>query len=208
MNRFLNKGSNLNIPNILTAFRLLVIPAIMVMLTYKTPLINFFTGLLFLIATLTDIVDGYVARKYDLVTNLGKLLDPLADKLLVLTALIMLIPLGRVPAWIVVLIVLRETGITSLRAVAANEGIVIAASALGKHKNLFQVIATIGLIMHHTYPVAKIKNVPISLNFHASGMLVMWIALFLTLWSGIDYFVKFYQESSRDKKSQRRPGSP
>ncbi len=185
----------------LTAFRLLIIPVIMVMLTYETPFINFVTALLFLIATLTDIVDGYIARKYDLVTNLGKLLDPLADKLLVLTALIMLIPLGRVPAWIVALIVLRETGVTSLRAVAANEGIVIAASSLGKHKNLFQVIATIGLIMHHTYPLTKVNNVPISLNFHASGLLVMWIALFLTLWSGIDYFVKFYRESSRGKKS-------
>lgn len=201
MNRLFNKGSNLNIPNMLTAFRLLIIPVIMVMLTYETPFINFVTALLFLIATLTDIVDGYIARKYDLVTNLGKLLDPLADKLLVLTALIMLIPLGRVPAWIVALIVLRETGVTSLRAVAANEGIVIAASSLGKHKNLFQVIATIGLIMHHTYPLTKVNNVPISLNFHASGLLVMWIALFLTLWSGIDYFVKFYRESSRGKKS-------
>ena len=192
----MQSGSNLNVPNVLTAFRLLVIPIIMIMLTYETPLINFITAVLFLIATLTDIVDGYIARKYNLVTNLGKILDPLADKLLVLTALIMLIPIDRVPAWMVVLIVLRETGITSLRAVAASEGIVISASSLGKHKNLFQVIATISLIVHHSYPIIKVQGVTITLDFHTSGLLVMLIAIFLTLWSGLDYFIKFYREGS------------
>ena len=173
----MQKGSNFNIPNVLTTFRLLVIPVIMVMLIYTDPFINFITALLFLIATLTDIVDGYIARKYNLVTNLGKILDPLADKLLVLMALIMLIPLDRVPAWMVAVIVLRETGVTSLRAMAANEGIVIAASPLGKYKNLFQVIATIGLILHHTYPIIKVRNVMLSFNFHKSGILLMWVAI-------------------------------
>lgn len=183
-------------PNVLTTFRLLVIPIIMILLIYTDPFINFVTALLFLVATLTDIVDGYIARKYNLVTNLGKILDPLADKLLVLIALIMLIPIDRVPAWMVALIVLRETGVTSLRAMAASEGIVIAASPLGKYKNLFQVIATISLIMHHTYPVISVHNVMLTLNFHKSGILIMWVALVLTLWSGFDYFYKFYTKSS------------
>lgn len=200
MSKMMQSGSNFNVPNVLTTFRLLVIPIIMVMLIYTDPFINFITALLFLIATLTDIVDGYVARKYNLVTNLGKILDPLADKLLVLMALIMLIPLDRVPAWMVALIVLRETGVTSLRAMAANEGIVIAASPLGKYKNLFQVIATIGLILHHTYPLIKVHNVMLSFNFYKSGILLMWIALALTLWSGVDYFIKFYTESESPEK--------
>jgi len=195
----LNKGmkskSNLNLPNLLTMFRFVIIPAMMVMLTYRDVLINFFAAFLFLTASLTDIMDGYIARKYNIVTNMGKILDPLADKLMVLIALVMLIPLGRAPAWIVALIVLRETAVTSLRAVAATEGIVISASALGKYKNMFQVIATLFLIMYHNFPLIKIGGFPISLDFHTSGILVLWVALILTLWSGLDYFVKFFHKS-------------
>jgi CDP-diacylglycerol--glycerol-3-phosphate 3-phosphatidyltransferase len=176
-------------------FRFAIIPAMMVMLTSRDVLINFFAAFLFLLASLTDIMDGYIARKYNIVTNLGKILDPLADKLIVLIALVMLIPLGRAPAWIVALIVLRETAVTSLRAVAATEGVVIAASPLGKYKNLFQVIATLFLIMYHNFPLIKIGGVPISLDFHTSGILVLWVALILTLWSGLDYFVKFFHVS-------------
>jgi CDP-diacylglycerol--glycerol-3-phosphate 3-phosphatidyltransferase len=187
--------SNLNLPNLLTMFRFAIIPAMMVMLTSRDVLINFFAAFLFLLASLTDIMDGYIARKYNIVTNLGKILDPLADKLIVLIALVMLIPLGRAPAWIVALIVLRETAVTSLRAVAATEGVVIAASPLGKYKNLFQVIATLFLIMYHNFPLIKIGGVPISLDFHTSGILVLWVALILTLWSGLDYFVKFFHVS-------------
>ena len=186
---------NFNVPNTLTMFRIFIIPIIMVMLTHEGFWINLFTGILFLIASLTDIVDGYIARKYNLITNLGKILDPLADKLLVLTALIMLIPLDRVPAWMVAVIVLRETGVTSLRAVAAADGTVIAASFLGKYKNMFQVIATLFLIVHHNYQVITINDFPISFNFHAAGILVMWIALIFTVWSGVDYFFKLYGES-------------
>jgi len=189
------KPKNFNVPNTLTMFRIFIIPVIMVMLIHEGFWINLFTGILFLIASLTDIVDGYIARKYNLITNLGKILDPLADKLLVLTALIMLIPLGRVPAWMVAVIVLRETGVTSLRAVAAADGTVIAASFLGKYKNMFQVIATLFLIVHHTYQVITINDFTISFDFHDAGILVMWIALVFTVWSGIDYFFKLYRLS-------------
>ena len=167
----------------------------MILLLYTGRIINLVTGIIFLAVSLTDIVDGYLARKYDIVTDLGKILDPLADKLMVLAALIMLIPSGRLHAWIVVLIVIRETGITSLRAVAASQGIVISASPLGKYKNMFQVIATLFLIIHYNYDILTVGGLQLSIDFHRSGMLLMWVALVFTLWSGIDYFVKFFRQS-------------
>jgi CDP-diacylglycerol--glycerol-3-phosphate 3-phosphatidyltransferase len=192
----LHRGSNLNLPNILSTFRFLVIPVLVFMADSNKPLINSIAALLFLVASLTDIVDGYIARKYNIVTNMGKILDPLADKLLVLVILIMLIPVGRVPAWMVALIVFRETAVTSLRAVAASDGVVIAASPLGKFKNMFQVIATLFLIMHHRFVVPITSGSSFVFDFHRSGILLMWIALVLTLWSGIDYFVRFYRSST------------
>lgn len=196
MNRILNRGSNLNLPNILTMFRFLVIPILVVMVSSDRVVVNLIAAVLFLVASLTDIVDGYVARKYNIVTNMGKILDPLADKLMVLIVLIMLIPLGRVPAWVVALIVFRETAVTSLRAVAAADGIVISASPLGKFKNMFQVIFTLFLIMYHEFLIPITSTFSFILDFYTSGMILMWIALFLTLWSGADYFVKFYIKST------------
>jgi len=196
LNRILNRGSNLNLPNILTMFRFLVIPILVVMVSSDRVVVNLIAAVLFLVASLTDIVDGYVARKYNIVTNMGKILDPLADKLMVLIVLIMLIPLGRVPAWVVALIVFRETAVTSLRAVAAADGIVISASPLGKFKNMFQVIFTLFLIMYHEFLIPITSTFSFILDFYTSGMILMWIALFLTLWSGADYFVKFYIKST------------
>jgi CDP-diacylglycerol--glycerol-3-phosphate 3-phosphatidyltransferase len=177
-------------------FRFLVIPILVVMVSSDRVVVNLIAAVLFLVASLTDIVDGYVARKYNIVTNMGKILDPLADKLMVLIVLIMLIPLGRVPAWVVALIVFRETAVTSLRAVAAADGIVISASPLGKFKNMFQVIFTLFLIMYHEFLIPITSTFSFILDFYTSGMILMWIALFLTLWSGADYFVKFYIKST------------
>lgn len=196
----LNRGSNLNLPNVLTTFRFLVIPIVVVLMRSHDVLLNIVAGVLFLVASLTDIVDGYIARKYNIVTNMGKILDPLADKIMVLIVLIMLIPLARVPAWVVALIVLRETAVTSLRAIAAADGIVIAASPLGKFKNMFQVIFTLFLIVYHQFVIPITDRISFLLDFRTSGMLLMWIGLFLTLWSGVDYFVRFYISSSKPKK--------
>jgi CDP-diacylglycerol---glycerol-3-phosphate 3-phosphatidyltransferase len=195
LNRMLNRGSNLNLPNVLTTFRFLVIPVVVVLMKSQSVVINLVAAVLFLVASLTDIVDGYIARKYNIVTNMGKILDPLADKLMVLIVLIMLIPMGRVPDWVVALIVLRETAVTSLRAVAAADGVVISASPLGKFKNMFQVIFTLFLIMYHEFVIPITSHFSFILDFRTSGMLLMWIALFLTLWSGVDYFVRFYISS-------------
>jgi CDP-diacylglycerol--glycerol-3-phosphate 3-phosphatidyltransferase len=179
-----------NLPNLLSVFRILTVPLIVVCLFWPSPLASFFAALIFGIASITDLLDGYIARYQKSETAIGKLLDPLADKLLINSALIMLIPLGRVPAWMVVLIVAREVAVTGLRGIASIEGLVIAASSWGKAKTIFQTFALIGLLLHYEY---------FRIDFHLLGMILMWIALAITLWSGFDYFYKFYQ--AQDDKS-------
>jgi CDP-diacylglycerol--glycerol-3-phosphate 3-phosphatidyltransferase len=179
-----------NLPNLLSVFRILTVPLIVVCLFWPSPLASFFAALIFGIASITDLLDGYIARYQKSETAIGKLLDPLADKLLINSALIMLIPLGRVPAWMVVLIVAREVAVTGLRGIASIEGLVIAASSWGKAKTIFQTFALIGLLLHYEY---------FRIDFHLLGMILMWIALAITLWSGFDYFYKFYQ--ANDGKS-------
>jgi CDP-diacylglycerol--glycerol-3-phosphate 3-phosphatidyltransferase len=141
---------------------------------------------LFVAATLTDLFDGYIARRYHMVTSLGKLLDPLADKLLVCAAMIMLIPPGRVPAWMAVIVVAREIGVTALRGVASSEGVIIAASKLGKAKTLILNIGVAALILH--YPIL---GVPV----HGVGMVFLAAGIVLTAWSGLDYFLRFVGET-------------
>ena len=138
---------------------------------------------MFALASISDLLDGFLARRQQLVTTLGKFLDPLADKLIVSSALIMLVPLGRAPAWMVVVIVGRELAITGLRSMAVSEGKVISADKLGKKKMVFQIVAILGLLLHYEY---------FGINFHAVGMFFLWLAVILTLWSGINYFRTFW----------------
>lgn len=172
-----------NLPNALTILRILAIPIIVFLLFYPGKIASFFASTIFLFAAITDGLDGYIARRQNIVTTLGKFLDPMADKLLVVTSLIMLIHLGRVPAWIVAIIAGREIAVTGLRAIAINEGIVISASQLGKYKTLLQVIATTTLICHYPY---------YSIDLHNVGMIFLWAALVLTVGSGLDYFRGFF----------------
>jgi CDP-diacylglycerol--glycerol-3-phosphate 3-phosphatidyltransferase len=179
-----NRGIVWNLPNLLSIFRILIVPVLVVFLFSSSPITSFLAALIFGIASLTDLLDGYIARYQKSETAIGKLLDPLADKLLINSALIMLIPLGRIPAWMVVLIVGREIAVTGLRGIASIEGLVIAASIWGKAKTVFQSIALACLLLHYEY---------LGINFHMFGMILMWIALGITVWSGFDYFFKFYK---------------
>lgn len=145
------------------------------------PVSHFIAAIIFIIAAATDWLDGYYARKYKLVTNLGKFLDPLADKLLITAALISLVELQMAPAWMVIVILSREFAVTGVRLVAAADGSVIAASPLGKIKTVFQIIA-ISALMLHNFPFE-----PIGIPF---AMLMLWVATILTIVSGIDYFMK------------------
>ncbi len=168
--------------NYLTVARVALIPLLVTTLFFKGQVAAFIAALIFITASITDWLDGYMARKYKTVSSFGKFLDPLADKLLVMSAMIMLIPLERIPAWMVVVILGREMAITGLRGIASEQGIVIAASGLGKYKTGFQIAALIGLLLHYEY---------YGIDFHRLGMVLLWIALIFTLWSGYDYIRKF-----------------
>lgn len=171
-----------NLPNSLTLFRLLCIPLVVLCLAFEGQVASFLAALFFGTAFTTDFLDGFYARKYGAVTVLGKFLDPLADKILVSITLIMLVSMGRVSAWIVMLIIAREIAVTGLRSVAISEGIVIQASPLGKYKTGFQAASVIGLCLHYEY---------FTIEFHTVGTTLLWIALVLTLWSGWAYFRGF-----------------
>ncbi len=172
-----------HLPNLITAARFLLTGLLAVLLMFEqTTSMAFFAWLVFCIAAGSDWVDGYVARRYEAVTVLGKLMDPLADKVLVAAALIMLIPLGRLPAWIALVILSREMLVTGLRAVASTSGIVVAASGLGKIKSIMQYIGLGTLI----FPLGVL---PIPYLYQI-GLGLVYVALVLTVWSGIDYFYK------------------
>ena len=168
----------MNTPNKLTVLRiLLVFPAVLFVLYTHIPGRWLFTFLIFAFASYTDYLDGKIARKYNLVTNFGKFMDPLADKLLVCSALICLVSLARIPAWIVIIIVAREFTISGFRLIAAEQGTVIAASYFGKFKTTFQMIMVILMIM----------DLP---QLNLLTQIVMWAALILTVLSLIDYLYK------------------
>ena len=183
-----------NLPNILTLFRIACIPLLVLLLFFPHKTTSFLAALVFGLASISDLLDGFLARRRQMVTTLGKFLDPLADKLIVSAALIMLIPLGRVPAWMVVVIIGRELAITGLRSVAVSEGKVISASELGKKKMVFQIVAILGLLLHYEY---------FGVNLHAVGIFFMWLAVIVTLWSGFNYFRSFWDVLQEEESGEK-----
>jgi CDP-diacylglycerol--glycerol-3-phosphate 3-phosphatidyltransferase len=179
-----------NLPNTITMLRIGVIPVLFGLLFSPGPSMSLVITILFIGAALTDLLDGYIARRFEIVTTMGKFLDPIADKLIVNTAMILMIPIGRIPAWIVALIIIRDFAVDGIRNIASSEGMVIQASPLGKRKTLCQIFAVSALMIHYPF---------IGADAHAVGMVILFIALFLTVTSGIDYFLKFYQTGIRKK---------
>ena len=175
--QFWNAPNAITLGRIAASFLLLLLPLL------TSPMGSAVMGFGFLAVSLTDLLDGYLARRDGTVTRIGKLLDPLADKVLVMTALVMLVAVpDRIPLWgapMAVLILGREIAVTGLRAMASSEGVVLHASSLGKWKTGFQTAALTVLLIHHTW-----YGIP----FHAVGMLLLVLATALTLWSGYDYF--------------------
>ena len=168
----------MNLPNKLTIFRVILIPFFVAFLLVDITHYDKWIALaIFIIASLTDLLDGKIARKYDLVTNFGKFMDPLADKLLVCSALICLVSLGRIPASIVIVIIAREFIISGFRLIAADNGVVIAASYWGKFKTTFQMVM-ICLMIADIAAISILTTV------------IMWVALVLTVVSLVDYLVK------------------
>ncbi len=183
----------MNVPNKITISRIFLIPlfliimlvpfdwGIMTLFGAVLPVTHFIGALIFIFAASTDWVDGFYARKYNLVTNMGKFLDPLADKLLVSAALIVLVGLGFAPSWIVIAIISREFAVTGLRLLLVEGGEVVAANMLGKIKTWAQIIAISALLLHNT--IFEMIHFPFD-------DVALWIALIFTIWSGWDYFSK------------------
>lgn len=171
----------MNLPNKLTTFRVILIPffVFFMLAPNMTGINHYIAAAIFIVASLTDLLDGKIARKYNLVTNFGKFMDPLADKLLVCSAMICLIQTGQLAAWIVVIIIAREFIISGFRLIASDNGVVIAASYWGKFKTTFQMLMVIVLILNVQMPF-----------FQILGKILTYDALILTVVSLIDYIVK------------------
>jgi len=172
----------MSLPNGVTVIRILAIPVILLLLFTIGRTFQIITAIVFLLVALTDMLDGYFARRRKMVTTLGKFLDPLADKLLIVTALIALISARGVPLWMVIVIVGREIAVTGLRGIAMSEGIVISSSMMGKYKTVFEMTSIFFLILNGSY---------LFIDFHLIGMVLLWVALILAVLSGVDYFKGF-----------------
>lgn len=175
----------MNLPNKLTIARMCMVPLFMIALMMNTPASRIITTVIFALASLTDMLDGQIARKHNMVTNFGKLMDPLADKVLTAAAMICLVELGDLAAWIAVVIIFREYLITGLRSVAANENIVVAANIWGKVKTVCQMIALMLLML---------KPQIVALCGIDIGLWVMYVAVALTIYSGLDYVLKLNKQ--------------
>ncbi|WP_073093376.1 CDP-diacylglycerol--glycerol-3-phosphate 3-phosphatidyltransferase [Thermosyntropha lipolytica] len=172
----------MNIPNVLTLLRIVLIPLFVVVLLIRIPYGDYLAAFIFAVAALTDSLDGYLARKWKQITKLGIILDPLADKLLITAALISLVELGRIPGWIAIIILGREFAVSGLRAIKAEEGVIIPASKWGKAKTVSQIVAVLLIMLEHLY--APFISWPV-------GMWCMYGAVAITIWSGIEYFYRF-----------------
>ncbi len=173
----------MNLPNLLTIFRIILIPVFVIILLVKIPYGDIIAAGVFIVAALTDSLDGYLARKWKQVTTLGIILDPLADKMLITAALISLVELGRLSGWIAIVILAREFAVTGLRTLKAEEGIIIPASSLGKIKTITQIVAVVLVISQNIYQ--QYIGFPL-------GIWVMYLAVIITVISGVEYFYKFF----------------
>ena len=184
----------LNLPNVLTLLRILAVPVIVVALLGETPNGDALAAGVFALAALTDGLDGYIARRRRDVTTFGKLMDPLADKVLIIAALVSLVSLNRLAAWVAMVIIARELAVTGLRAVAAEQGLVISASWLGKVKTALQISAVFALIIWNPSPLAV--------------DVLVYVAVAATVISGADYFFGLRRRIAEERARRTRPQAP
>jgi len=181
-----------NLPNVLTLGRVAVIPPFVLFTYWADPLHSFLAAILFSAAAATDVLDGWLARRLGLVTVMGKFMDPLADKLIVMAALVMLTRLGRVASGVVILILSREFIVSGLRTIAISEGMVISASQGGKWKTSLQVIGIVALLIHYTHRIDFLFTVQ-SIDFNAVGTWLLYLSLVASIASAVGYFRAFWR---------------
>jgi CDP-diacylglycerol--glycerol-3-phosphate 3-phosphatidyltransferase len=183
----------INLPNLLTFLRIALIPLVLFLLADGTPRANFWSAMVYIVSAITDALDGWLARRQGLISVLGKFLDPLADKLLVMATLVWLVYMGRLPTMgvaAVALMIGRELSVTALRTIAMSEGVVIAARRGGKDTTALQMVAILLLILHHTY-VIDFGFVQISADLNQVGLTLLYVSLVLALTSGGEYMKLF-----------------
>lgn len=182
----------LNLPNAITLARIALIPVFLWFTYFESRVDSFIAALVYAGTSATDFLDGWVARRKNLVTVIGKFLDPLADKLIVMAALVMLVHLGRVGAWVVILILAREFAVTGLRSIAMSEGIVIAAGQEGKYKTAIQLAGIVFLLLHYRYPV-DFYFFSVDVDANRAGTALVYLSLFFSVWSAWTYFAGFIE---------------
>lgn len=191
-----------NLPNMLTLARIFMIPLFVWLLYDGDPWFSVMAASVFTIAAITDVVDGFLARRWNMITVTGKLLDPMADKLIVAAALVMMVRLGRVPAWIVIILLSREFIVNGLRQVAASEGLVIAAGQEGKWKTALQLAGIIALCVHYTHPVFLLVGWW-DVNFNVVGKVLIYLSTFFSAQSAAAYFQAFLNRLGQRGQEQK-----
>jgi CDP-diacylglycerol---glycerol-3-phosphate 3-phosphatidyltransferase len=192
----------LNLPNLLTMARIAAIPFFVWLLDSPTPIRGFWACIVFTAAAITDVLDGYLARKLGVVSVLGKFLDPLADKLIVMAALVWMVPMGRISAWVVVLLLAREISVTGLRSVAASEGVVISAGDEGKTKTALQMIGIVALVLGYPYHLSYLGFDLGVIDMVHVGRMLVYLSLLFSFASAAQYVRLF--ASAVEAKGQRR----
>ena len=200
------KDDALNLPNLLTMGRIAAIPLVLWLMMLESRESNFWAMMVYSAAAVTDFIDGYLARKMGLTSLLGKFLDPLADKLIVLATLVLMVGLGHVPAWAVILIATRELSVTALRTLAMGEGVVIAASRGGKDKTAVQMVAVLALILHDTYYLDFGIHAGF-VDMHAVGLVLLYLSVFFTITSAGEY-VALFVDAVEAKERRLSEGAP
>jgi CDP-diacylglycerol--glycerol-3-phosphate 3-phosphatidyltransferase len=189
-----------NAPNLVTMGRVLLVPVVLLFIDNFSPMRSFIALLLYLLAAGGDFVDGYLARTRGQVSMLGKFLDPLADKLIVTAILVFMVQQGRVPAWLVVVLIARDLTINGLRGIAAAEGLVIAASDGGKIKTALQLVAIGMLLIHFRYPMLGLPRV--SVDYHQVGLYILLLSAAVSIWSAAEYIMVFARTVSGAARAQ------
>ena len=197
-------------PNIITLVRIAAIPVFLVFTYYESRVNSFFAALVYTVTAATDFLDGWLARRLNLVTVIGKFLDPLADKLIAMAALVMLVHLGRVAAWVVIVLMARDFAVNGLRTIAMSEGIVIAAGKEGKYKTAVQLIGIVFLLLHYPYPIDFLFGTVV-VDANRLGTALLYISVFFSVWSAWKYFAGFVDavyrkdaQAAREEDEERR----